>query len=194
MANKEYCIPFNELQQAIGSAPNIPHTKQEEAHCRKKFPFTIKGVTLDVERADFEYADVSMCTSILSDSAMELLAQLVKAELEKYANIDQLVKQHIENSPSDDETLFDFLFKEEENLLVSKFGVAYDADLDKQKIKRGTRCYNRRDGEYVVFISDVKADTATDGYNCIVAPDGKLPIPANVPLRFAMKCELVQEY
>ena len=147
MAHKEYCIPFNELQQAIGS-----------------------------------------------DSAMELLAQLVKAELEKYANIDQLVKQHIENSPSDDETLFDFLFKEEENLLVSKFGAEYDADLDKQKIKRGTRCYNRRDGEYVVFISDVKADTATDGYNCIVAPDGKLPIPANVPLRFAMKCELVQEY
>lgn len=86
------------------------------------------------------------------------------------------------------------LFKEEENLLVSKFGVAYDADLDKQKIKRGTRCYNRRDGEYVVFISDVSKDTATDGYNCIVAPDGKLPVPSNVPLRFAMKCELVQEY
>ena len=194
MAKKEYCIPFNELQQVIGAAPNIPHTQQEEAHCHKKFPFTINGVTLDVERADFEYADVSMCTSILSDVAMEFLAQLVKAELEKYTNLDQLVKQHVDNTPSDDETLFDLLFKEEENILVSKFGVAYDADLDKQKIKRGTRCYNRRDGEYVVFISDAKADTVTDGFNCIVAPDRKLPVPSNVTLRFAMKCELVQEY
>lgn len=194
MAKKEYCIPFNELQQTIGAAPNIPHTKQEEAHCHKKFPFTIKGVTLDVERGDFEYADVSMCTSILSDSAMELLAQLVKAELEKYANIDQLVKQHIENTPSEDETLFDFLFKEEEDILVKHFGVKYDSDLDKQKIKRGTRCYNRKDGEYVVFISNANKDTVADGYNCIVAPDGKLPLTASVPLRFAMKCELVPEY
>ena len=194
MAKKEYCIPFNELQQVIGAAPNIPHTKQEEAHCHKKFPFTIKGVTLDVERADFEYGDVSMCTEILSDTAMELLAQLVKAELESYANIDQLVKQHTENTPSDDETLTDFLFKEEENLLVSKFGVAYDTDLDKQKIERGKLCYNRDTGEYVVFITDVKKNTATDGYNCIVAPGTKLPVPSRVPLRFARKCDLVQEY
>lgn len=194
MANKEYCIPFNELQQAIGASPNIPHTRRQEQHWHKKFPFTVRGVALDVERGDFGLCDNSMCTEILSDTAMELLAQLVKAELEKYANIDQLAKQHSDCDPSDDETLADFLFKEEENLLVSKFGVEYDKDLDKQEIERGKRCYNRDTGEYVVFISDAEKDTATDGYNCIVAPDGKLPIPARVPLRFARKCDLVQEY
>ena len=194
MANKEYCIPFNELQQVLGATPNIPRTKQQEQHWHKKFPFTIKGVTLDVERGDFGLCDTSMCTEILSDTSMELLAQLVKAELEKYANIDKLVKQHNACTPSDDETLLDFLFKEEENLLVDKFGVKYDSDLDKQEIERGKRCYNRDTGEYVVFISDAEKDTATDGYNCIVAPDGKLPIPSNVPLRFARKCDLVPEY
>ena len=194
MANKEYCIPFSELQQAIGASPNIPHTHRQGQHWHKKVPFTVKGVALDVERGDCGLCDNSMCTEILSDTAMELLGQLVKAELEKYANIDQLVKQHNENTPSDDETLTDFLFKEEENLLVSKFGVAYDADLDKQKIERGKRCYNRDTGEYVVFITDVKKDTATDGYNCIVAPGAKLPVPSKVPLRFARKCDLVQEY
>lgn len=194
MANKEYCIPFNELQHVIGASPNIPQTHRQGQHWHKKFPFTVKGVELDVERGDFGLCDNSMCTEILSDTAMELLGQLIKAELESYANIDQLVKQHNENTPSDDETLTDFLFKEEENLLVSKFGVAYDTDLDKQKIDRGKRCYNRDTGEYVVFITDVKKDTATDGYNCIVAPGTKLPVPSKVPLRFARKCDLVQEY
>ena len=92
MAKKEYCIPFNELQQAIGASPNIPHTRRQEQHWHKKFPFAVRGVALDVERGDFGLCDHSMCTEILSDTAMELLAQLVKAELEKW--IRRKVEEH----------------------------------------------------------------------------------------------------
>ena len=193
--NTQYLIPFKDLQNTIGASPNFPMTPKQEAHWHKEYKFKVRGVTLKVERGDFGLCNCSMCTEILSDTAMELLAQLVKAELEQYDEIDRLVDEYKKSTPVDGDSLEDYMFKEQEDLLVTKFKVAYDEDLNKQKIKPGTVCYNRDTGEYATFISDVKKDTAPDGYNCIVAPNcTELPVPSNVFLRFARKVDLVQEY
>ena len=176
--NTQYLIPFKDLQNTIGASPNFPMTPKQEAHWHKEYKFKVRGVTLKVERGDFGLCNCSMCT-----------------ELEKYDEIDRLVDEYKKNTPVDGDSLEDYMFKEQEDLLVTKFKVAYDEDLNKQKIKPGTVCYNRDTGEYATFISDVKKDTATDGYNCIVAPNcTKLPVPSNVFLRFARKVDLVQKY
>lgn len=178
MTETKYLIPFSELRDTIGAF----NSDKWKAHMNAEFKFTICGVKLHVARYDLGCASESMATELLSDCAMELLANLVKAELESYPAISQMCRDAKSNNPTSD--LEDALLKEEENLLVKHFGVPYDRDLDKQKVPVNAVCYDCISGKYGNFVCNIPKDykNAHDGKNAIVDLDGQLAMASLVDL------------
>lgn len=175
MTKSKYLIPFSDLRDTIGEFDSDKWT----AHMNAEFKFTIRGVKCHVARYDLGCASESMRTVLLSDCAMELLAQLVKAELETYPAISQMCRDA--KSKSD---LEDALLKEEEKLLVNHFGVPYDSDLDKQKVPVNAACFDGISGKYGTFVCNIPKDykNAHDGKNAIVDLDGQLAMTRLVDL------------
>lgn len=178
MTETKYLIPFLDLRDTIGAF----NSDKWKAHMGAAFKFTICSVKLHVTRSDLGCASESMGTVLLSDCAMELLAQLVKAELESYPAISQMCRDAKSNNPTSD--LEDALLKEEENLLVKHFGVRYDSDLDKQKVPVNAVCYDGVSGKYGNFVCNIPKDykNAHDGKNAIVDLDGQLVMTRLVDL------------
>ena len=178
MTETKYLIPFSELRDTIGAF----NSDKWKAHMNTEFNFTVCGVKLHVARYDLGCASESMGTVLLSDCAMELLAQLVKAALESYPAISQMCRDAKSKNPTSD--LEDALLKEEEALLVNHFGVRYDRDLDKQKVPVNAVCYDSISGKYGNFVCNIPKDykNAHDGKNAIVDLDGQLVMTRLVDL------------
>ena len=180
MTETKYLIPFLDLRDTIGAF----NSDKWKAHMNKEFNFIVCGVKLHVARYDFGCASESMRTELLSDCAMELLAHLVKAELESYpsAAISEMCRDAKSKNPTSD--LEDALLKEEEKLLVNHFGVPYDRDIDKQKISTNTVCYDGISGRYGTFVCNIPNGfkNAPDGKNAIVELDKQLEMTRLVDL------------
>lgn len=183
MTETKYLIPFSELRDTIGAF----NSDKWKAHMNAEFNFTICGVKLHVARYDLGCASESMATALLSDCAMELLAHLVKAELELYPFISQMCRDAKSGHPMSESQkgdLEDALLKEEEKLLINHFGVRYDRDLDKQKVPVNAVCYDGISGKYGNFVCNIPKDykNAHDGKNAIVDLDGQLAMTRLVDL------------
>lgn len=178
MTETKYLIPFLDLRDTIGTSKSDKWI----AHMNAKFKFTIRGVECHVARYDLGCASESMRTELLSDCAMELLAQLVKAKLESYSAISQMCRDAKSKNPTSD--LEDALLKEEEAILVKHFGVPYDSDIDKQKVPVNAVCYDGISGKYGNFVCNIPKDykNAHDGKNAIVDLDGQLVMTRLVDL------------
>lgn len=178
MTETKYLTPFSELRDTIGAF----NSDKWKAHMSAEFNFTVCGVKLQVARYDLGCASESMRTELLSDCAMELLAHLVKAELESYPDISLMCRDAKSNNPTSD--LEDALLKEEEDILVKHFGVPYDRDLDKQKVPVNAVCYDGISGKYGNFVCNIPKDykNAHDGKNAIVDLDGQLVMTRLVDL------------
>lgn len=178
MTETKYLIPFLDLRDTIGEF----NSDKWKAHMNAKFKFTICGVECHVARYDLGCASESMATELLSDCAMELLANLVKAKLESYSAISQMCRDAKSNNPTSD--LEDALLKEEEAILIKHFGVPYDRDLDKQKISTNTVCYDCISGRYGNFVCNIPNGykNAPVGKNAIVDLDKTLVMRSLVDL------------
>lgn len=175
MIDAKYLIPFSELRDTVGKF----NSAKWSAHMDAKFKFTIRGVDCFIARSDFGCASESMKTELLSDCAMELLAQLVKAELETYPSIKQLCRDVTIKGDLDDAVL-----KEEEAILVKHFGVPYDSEVDKQTVPVNAVCYDSISHKYGIFVCNLPKDykNAHDGMNAIVDLDGQLVMTRLVDL------------
>ena len=148
--NPRYCIPFNELGNAIPQ-----HRENYDMFMADKFSFktqslqtsenTVRECIVHMTRGEFAFADHSMCVETLSDCAMELLVEKVKERVKASSDMDELIRG------GEVDKLNSEVLKIAEQILHTQFDVPYDDELDKQFIEPMTRCYNRETLSYVTL-------------------------------------------
>lgn len=176
MENVRYFIPFNQLKDTLRS-----YCEDYNKFISSLFPLTVCGKTLYICRQDGTNADQSMWADLLSDCAMELLAEKAKSKLELVNNIGELVVAE------DDAELTSKLIDIELEILEHDFEVPFDRDMDKQSIAIGATCFYRESVEYVTFVGVVPSTLVIDGRNAIVRDQ-------NNNLREVHLCDLVPSY
>lgn len=176
MNNTRYFIPFNQLKDTLH-----PYNQDYKAFIATQFQFTVLGKKLYVCRQDGVKAEKPLWADLLSDCAMELLAEKVKSTLESLPNAVDLVK------PENEKDLYDELYAAELKILEKDFEVPTEADMDKKSIALGETCFDRGTVEYVTYIGMVPSHLILDGNNAIVRD-------SNNNLRAMRMCDLVSRY
>ena len=185
--NPRYCIPFNELGNAIPQ-----HRENYDMFMADKFSFKTQSVQtsenqsreciVHITRGDFAYADHSMCVEHLSDCAMELLVEKVKEKVKASSDIDELIRG------GDVDQLNSEVLKIAEEILHKQFDVPYDTELDKQFIEPMTRCYNRETLSYVTYFGKIPEALVQDGKQSIVIDEDTKDVHAT------QMCNLIKKY
>ena len=185
-------IPFDKLLDTIGTSQS-----QYDDFMNKEFTVTVyEGLesakvykTLNVTRGHFEFSgDTSYGTSIISDTGMRYLADLIGRNLTRYHEDNP-------NKTIDDYSIYDFGVM----ILSEKFGIHPDDDeLDQQDIEPGTLCYDRDNRRYVYFLQKVNKDVMEDCKNAyvqVLPPDSRLPKGKAIgPIEVIGLISLVPEY
>ena len=159
--NKRFFIPFEELKCSIPT-----HNDDFAKFISVPFYFKIGDRKLFVCRQDGMNAPKPRLQELMSDCAMELLAKDVCHILFAEVGAARVLSMS-------DEEIQKALFDAELKLLDTRYDVPAIADLENQTIGAGTKCYDRKENEYVTFVGMIPPVQVIDGKNAIVRTASK---------------------
>ena len=170
MAITKYLIPFDKLSET-----HRLNMEDYNGFLNQSFPLTIHGDRYSISRNDFASADRSMRAYLLSDVAMELLAERVQNYLN--LSLDQQPESKIVRLIQDYGA----------QILNRDFGIEYDDQMDSQDFDYDEPVYSVETGTYMNVLCKIPEKYTQDGYTLCCIEGDKL-------LTRARPVDLVKKY